>query len=387
MMTSPDYRRGLIMSPGTIDKLNAQERTTLAEYLAAHFGPQSQTRALEPDVEYPMDEQVVSRAMFVEYWLPADKPQSLPAYEPHLDNQGNIWFTSRMPGLGKLDPRTAEFMFYPYSDPKIFGHGLTVDSKGMVFTAEFDGFHLARLNPETKQIVRFPMDEKGEIKYGQGHTPALDSKENVWFDAITGNRIGKWDRKTEHIKLWEPPTANSFPYGFIVDKNDKIWFAELNGCNVGNFDPVTEKFKEYPSLSKPCKMRRLAADSNGTIWYSVTSKGKLGKLDPKTGKQIEYEILPSPSKSKILASVPYGIITDSENQVWFGDDAKGGALIRFNQKTEKFTYYPEPRPTDTPQLDVTRDGGIVYTARSNPQGAIGILYPDMSKMTTFAAYR
>ena len=62
-----------------------------------------------------------------------------------------------------------------------------------------------------------------------------------------------------------------------------------------------------------------------------------------------------------------------------------GTIDKLNAKDR--ATLAEPRPTDTPQIDVTREGAIVFTARSNPQPALGILYPDMNKMTTFAAYR
>ncbi len=45
-----------------------------------------------------------------------------------------------------------------------------------------------------------------------------------------------------------------------------------------------------------------------------------------------------------------------------------------------------PRQTDNPNTDRTREGAIIYTTRSNQQAAIGIFYPDASKMTGYGAY-
>jgi virginiamycin B lyase len=313
--------------------------------------------------------------------------------EPHIDNSGNIWATNSYIGLSKLDPRTAQYSHYPYGldhrnpDPNILGHGLTVDSEENVFWIEFFGRHVGRLNPTTGKMDRFPIDESGEVRNVQGHTPGLDSKENVWFTVITGNKIGKWDRKTEKVTLFEIPTANSFPYGMDMDENDNVWFAELFGCKVGRFNTQTEEFTEYPALASPCAMNRLTVDADGVVWYSLVRTGKLGKLDPKTGEQVEYDILPFRSDSKIVASGPYGITSDHNGHVWFGDHGLGGALIRFDPKSETFTYYPDPRQTDHPNIDITREGAIVYTTRSNWQSAIGIFYPDVSKMTGFGAFR
>jgi streptogramin lyase len=169
-----------------------------------------------------------------------------------------------------------------------------------------------------------------------------------------------------------------------MDKNDEVWFAELFGCKVGRFNTRTERFTEYPSLATPCALNRLTADSKGIIWYSVFNKGILGRLDPKTGEQVEYDVLPF---TEVNTSMPYGIIADQNDQIWFGDGGMGGTLIRFNPETKKFTYYPEPRQGDNPNIDVTREGAIIYTSRSSEQAAIGIFYPDVSKMTEYGAYR
>ena len=185
------------------------------------------------------------------------------------------------------------------------------------------------------------VDERGVVGNIRGHSPHMAENGDVWFTAIRGNKLGKWDRKTRNITLWEIPTAHSFPYGIEVDQQGIVWFAELFGCAVASFDPETEEFKEYPSLIKPCAINRLAADSKGTIWYSVASSGRLGRLDPATGAQKEYDIL---SFSKVKASRPYGIVADPDDKIWFGDGGLGGALVRFDPDTEDVYLLPGTPP-------------------------------------------
>jgi len=408
---------------GSTIAVTAEQRDILADYLASNFGPDSPARGLKIDVEFPLDEEALSKAMFIEYLLPlrpeADiyrrstaRPGRHRTLEPKLDNFGNIWATNGIIGITRLDPRTAQFSHFPFgtdtnnpevdmygkpkSDPasiwsNIYAHGMTIDSNNHVFWLEFQGQHVGRLDPETGKMDRFPIDpegvvvdERGVAGNVRGHSPHLDSEENVWFTVIRGNKIGVWKRSTEKITLWEVPTANSFPYGIDMDKNDEVWFAELLGCKVGRFNTRTEQFTEYPSLASPCALNRLTVDSKGIVWYSVFNKGILGRLDPKTGDQVEYDVLPFTEEN---ASMPYGIIADQNDQIWFGDGGMGGTLIRFNPETKKFTYYPEPRQGDNPNIDVTREGAIIYTSRSSEQAAIGIFYPDVSKMTGYGAYR
>jgi virginiamycin B lyase len=408
--------------PDSPRSITPADHEILADYLVENFGPDSPPRVLRLDVEYPLDEQVLSKAMFIEYLLPLrpgedlsqrspNEPGKHRIHRPYLDNDGNLWGSNSLIGVSRVDPRTAQWSHFPIGyernnpatdmygktkgDPDsiwayVFPHDLTVDSEGHVFWAEFQGQHLGRLDPKTGKIDRFHMDpagvvvdEKGVVGNIRGHSPHVDADGNVFFTAIRGNKIGRWDRKTEQIQLWEIPTSHSFPYGIEIDQQGDVWFAELYGCAVGRFDPKTEEFTEYPALTKPCAINRLAADSKGVIWYSVFSSGKLGRLDPKTGEQKEYDILPF---SKVKASAPYGIIAGHDDKIWFGDGGLGGALIQFDPETETFTYYPEPRQADNPNLDVTREGALIFSTRSNNQAALGIFYPDVSKMTGYGAY-
>lgn len=420
---------GIMLNPagafaqGSTMSITPEETEILADYLVTNFGPDSPPRGLKLDVEYPLDEEALSKAMYIEYLMPlgpdADlyqrsiaRPGKHRTLEPKLDNFGNIFATNGLVGITKLDPRTAQFSHYPFgtdtrnpeidmygkhkSDPdsiwsNIYAHGMTIDSENKVFYIEFQGQHVGRLDPETGQMDRFPMDpdgvvvdEKGVAGNIRGHTPHLDSEENVWFTVIRGNKIGVWNRSTEKVTLWEVPTANSFPYGIDMDQNDEVWFAELMGCKVGRFNTKTETFTEYPSLATPCALNRLTVDSKGIVWYSVFNKGILGRLDPETGEQVEYDVVPFTEEN---VSMPYGIIADHNDHIWFGDGGMGGTLIKFNPETKEFTYYPEPRQGDNPNIDVTREGAIVYTSRSSEQATIGIFYPDVSKMTGYGAYR
>ncbi|MDE0245873.1 MAG: hypothetical protein OXM59_11090 [Gammaproteobacteria bacterium] len=414
---------GAFADPDSVRSITDQEHEILADYLVENFGPDSQPKVLRLDVEYPLDEATLASAMFIEYLTPlhpaadlsqrsANEPFKHRLHRPMMDNDGNLWGSNSLIGLSRVDPRTAQWSHFPigydennpetdmYGRKKgepgsvwsyIFPHDLTISRDGHVFWAEFQGQHLGRLDPETGKIDRYPMDpegvvvdENGVVGNIRGHSPHMAENGDVWFTAIRGNKLGKWDHKTGNIRLWEIPTRHSFPYGIEVDQRGVVWFAELLGCAVASFDPATEEFTEYPALFKPCAINRLAADSKGIIWYSVFSSGRLGRLDPATGDQKEYDVLPF---SRLKASMPYGIVADPDDRIWFGDGGLGGALIRFDPETEEFTYYPEPRQADNPNLDVTREGAIIFSTRSNNQAALGIFYPDVSRMTGYGAFR
>src|SRR5690606_27155041 len=104
---------------------------------------------------------------------------------------------------------------------------------------------------------------------------------------------------------------------------------------------------EFRAPSSPCTLRRLGIDSKGIIWYGAFSSGKLGRLDPETGEMKEYPIG--------RFSEPYEAWADPDDNIWMTDGGQGGMLVRFDQKSEKFTYYPSPQRSDMPKMAITKD--------------------------------
>ena len=370
--------------PARVDEVT-QHRQALAEYMGTHFGPDSPNRRMVNETPIPLDEKALSKAQYVEYILPLDEARPKRwVQEVHIDFDGNVWYTERtIPNaVGRLNPRTGEVTEWELPDPEADPHGMTIDSEGYVYWAEVKAPYLGRLNPATGEMERFPFDESGTLGHLGGHTPVLDSEENVWLTLIYGDALAKWDRKTKKIKVWRVPTPRSMPYGIDIGPDDTPVLAGLYGCHVAVFDQDTETFTEYPALVEPpCVTRRLGIDSKGIIWYGVYSQGKLGKIDTQTGKTVEYDMASRFSE-------PYDVWRDRNTDLlWISDAGQGGAIVQFNSQTEKFTYYPTPRRSDMPKMDVTSDGKVWYSTRAVADGGVGVLYPDKTRVASLAAQR
>ena len=358
------------------------KRELVLDYLTENFGEDKPPRAVTMPEGAPLNEAELGKAMYVEYqFANTEKRPSRWTQEPHFDKDGNVWVTERgVPsGITQLNPWTGEYVDFDNPNPKGSPHGLVIDSEGDVWWAGRD-VHLARLTPSTGEIREYKTN--GPAMHG--HTPVLDSKENVWFSMLTGNHIGKWDRATDKITLWESPVGRDRPYGIFVSPDDKIWYAKFHDCGVGMFNPETETFTQYKAKSEPCTVRRLGQDNKGIVWYGLFSRGILVRLDPATGEQREIRI-------PTAISEPYDVWPDPEGNVWISDGAQEGVLIKFDQETEEFTFYPSPQRTDFPKVAITKEGAVWYAPRmvamtnGGPAG-LGVLYPDKDKMTTYGAY-
>jgi streptogramin lyase len=375
--SNPPGRISEASVPGLIPP---HDRQVLVDYLVKNFGPDSTPRGLAV-ADPPVDEAALGKAMWMEYHippLPSGKERRF--HDEHLSLNGDVWYAD-MGALqvGKMDPRTATWTDYPVNQVKFRGHGLTQDASGDVWVAGHEAF--VRVDSKTGEMHMYPYyaDYKSE-RPPHGNTPAIDSKQNVWTTLMWTNEIAKWDRKTGEVSRFTIPTPHSLDYGAVMDKNDNFWIAEWTACKIAKFDTNTEKFTEYEPLSKPCTMRRLSVDHNGNVWYALDSVGKIGMMDTKTGKMVEYT-------EPVKFGFPYDIKEDHDYNLWIADSGQGGGIIKFEPKTKKFTYYPTVQRTDMPKLEVSSQNSVWYTTRSGDakQMALGVLYPDKSKITSLAA--
>ncbi len=374
LMQNPYDNAGARLVPGTFAP---GEREELVAYLVKNFGPESKKRGLAVADE-PIDEKALGKAMFIEYHIPPLANGLRGFHDAHLSLNGDVWYVdARGLQIGKMDPRTATWTDYPLPGAQFRGHGLTQDANGDIWVAGHTAF--VRIDSGTGAMKFYPYDPEAK-RPSHGNTPFIDSKQNIWETLSWSNEVAKWDRTTGEVSRYKAPTDNSFTYGMVMDKNDKVWLADWWRCKVTKFDPANGQWIEYPPLSKPCTVRRVFADHDGMIWYALESPGKIGMLDPNTNKMVEYAL-------PLKWSFPYDIQQDHDSNYWIADSGQGGALVKFDLKAKSFTYYPYVQRTDMPKIEVSREDSIWYTTRSaDPQDqALGVLYPDKSKIQTLAA--
>ena len=408
------YAEGLLSYRAQTLGFSRQDKDDLLAYLVKNFGPDAKPRTVRVEQEMPLDESKLSKAMYIEYYLPPDPPgqgTNSPEYnklqagfvgrragqDVRFDHDGNVWLTDRgyPHRLVKLDPRTGEQKDFVLPDPKNGIHEVMVDPGGLLWLPEHSGVQpssvkrLLGFNPETGKFDQMiPMDPdnviRNPIKWMQ--SLALDSKANVYVGWIMGGALSKYDRQTKRVSVYTVPQPNAIVYGVVADKNDNIWMALWDSGNIAKFDTQTKGWTIFASPTYPGHVRRLNVDAQNNIWWGIYSAGKrtgkLAKLDQTTGKITEYTI---PRQN----SHPYDVMQDPEGNIWSPDDGGSvAALWKFNPKDSSFTLYPKPQGTaDTPKIQVTKDGAVWYSPRGSQDApAFGVLYPDMSKITTLGAF-
>ena len=273
--------------------------------------------------------------------------------DPLATRDGATWYTGQLANLlGRLDPKTGQFRESRLKTPDPGPHGLVSDANGAIwFTASFKGY-IGKLDPVTGDVREFRLSDPT----AQGpHTSVFDQKGVLWITVVGGNMIGRLDPANGEIKLVSSPTANSLPYGLLVNSKGAPFFAEFGSNKIGRVDPETTRIEEYVLPNVEAKPRRIAATSDDLIWYSDYPRGYLGRLDPKTGKVTEW---PSPGGEN---SGPYAI-TVIDDVIWYAELAMTpNMLVRFYPKTETFHRWPIPS-----------GGGVILNMTPTPDGGLAL---------------
>lgn len=398
----------------TVDRMNAryasrdpktdspllppQDRDILVDYLAEHFGADSEPRVLQLNSEAELDLKALEKAQYVEYVYRED-PEKYPVW-PWLHNvafdpDGNVWLAYTGCCIIRIDPRTGEqtafegngggsSIIVDRQDGTVWYSGdITTKNNGGTAPGNQSRAFVKHLDPETGLV---------DVWVGRGHSGyVFDADANLW---MTAGGMSKWDRETNTIMRWSIPVVRGFMYGLTIDSKGNLWGPNDQSGGVLRFDPKTEKFTFFRLTDElPARVRRPAVDSNDMIWVGDWASpnrrqadgrdkgGTLHRLNPETGEVMKREI-------GIEYSTPYDADADADDNIWLAND---NYISKYDQQADSFTHYPAVRRSDTLKLNITRDGAIWFVNRNAAKfagaGAVAsTLYPDKDKIESFAAH-
>ena len=384
--------------------LTKQERAELIDYLNNNFGADSVPRAVLQEKDPPLDTAALEKAQLIEYRFPNSK--KFPTRSNHhvtFNPDGTVWTLDRGsngPGRGPiwLDPSTGEHEFYPDNGEgePIIAEWISADIDGSVWFAGLRHFDRKTGNldiyksqgPATSPIPNATMPAATTSSSSPIGilTGIFDSHGDLW---LTSGGITKWDRQTDTFKRWELPAYRAGSYGISLDSKDRVWIAEAGTDGIGRFDPTTEKYVHCKLVTDDplaFQFRRVGVDQQDRGWAAAWSSRGMqnSRLYSCNAETLEIKSWKMP----IEYANPYDAAVDDSNNVWVATD---NHVVKFDQKTEKFTNYPVTTRTDIARLTIGKDGSIWFAPRNAGQSggygsAISVLYPDKDKITSLKAY-
>jgi virginiamycin B lyase len=182
--------------------------------------------------------------------------------------------------------------------------------------------------------------------------PAPGPDGNIYIAVMFGNKIARFDPRTQAFKEWDlPPGAR--PHGLLVGRDGQVWYTGNGNGTIGQLDSATGKVTEYkaPSGGDP---HTLVMDESGVIWFTVQNGNRIGRLDTKTHRVTEYS----------TRGRPYGIALDRAGHVWFCQ-LGGDRLGRLDPASGRITELPLERGSQPRRMATAPDGSLWVTLYGN----------------------
>jgi virginiamycin B lyase len=184
--------------------------------------------------------------------------------------------------------------------------------------------------------------------------PAIAPDGSVYISVMSGNKVARFDPKTQSFKEWDLP-AGHHPHGVLVDPQGIVWTTGNGNSTIGRLDPKTGAMREYKTPTSGGGPHTLViTDDGSTIWFTMQRGDKIGRLDVKTGKLVEYE----------SSGGPYGITIDKAGNIWWcrmGDDKMG----RLDPKTGKMSELDMGSGSRPRRVATAPDGALWITLYGN----------------------
>jgi virginiamycin B lyase len=203
------------------------------------------------------------------------------AEHSHVD--GKVWSQNNgFAAVHRLDLKTGQIESLEPFKAAAVGENHNIydiipDSKNNAYFTDIAAEYIGRVDKDTMKVTLFQLPRKP----AGPRRGLMDDQDRIWFGQYRGNRIGMFDTKTETFKEWDLPTPWSNPYDVALDKNDHAWTGSMINDRVVRLNTKTGTFTEY-LLPKTTNIRRVFVDNNTTpptFWVGSNHGANIIKLE------------------------------------------------------------------------------------------------------------
>ena len=125
------------------------------------------------------------------------------------------------------------------------------------------------------------------------------------------------------------------PYELRAARDGAIWGSELQGDRVFRFDPRTEQFRVWNLPTPHAGPRRLDVDAGGLVWIPQYGAGNIAVLDPAMDRITEIEL-------PLRNAAPYIVRVDNARDVvWIATGASDN-IFSYDPAEKQFRIYELP---------------------------------------------
>ncbi len=158
------------------------------------------------------------------------------------------------------------------------------------------------------------------------------------------------------------------PHDVVVDPlgSGKVWYSNFGEQTLGELDPVTGKVTEYPlpllKPDAPTGSLDLEFDPSGNPWVAMMYQQAVATLDRKTGKVTVYPLDPQHQGPKVQIGMLDPRNANVDGKVWFSE---GGSrtLFRLDPASGQMEHIDQFK--DVPKNVAHAEYGIVSDTQNN----------------------
>ncbi|MDB5796685.1 MAG: lyase [Paucimonas sp.] len=187
------------------------------------------------------------------------------------------------PGLSNPSGKVRE---WPVPTPK-FARDPAIGLDGNIYIAVMHGNRLARFDPRTEKF------DEWELPPGtRPHGLVLDEKRTVW---MTGNGNGTlleipFNNGQPGKMVAHPTPSGGSPHTIIFDNRrgrEALWFTNQGANKVTRYERASGKMTEFSTRDGPYG---LAMDKSGNVWFCQASGQRVGRIDAASGQVTEIDL-------------------------------------------------------------------------------------------------
>lgn len=328
--------------------------TTILDYLSTNYGDPNAGPAAPEPVNVSFRE--LAGADGVRMSAPTPAPGG-----------GAIWYlNARGNAIGRLDMATRQTQEWPLP-ARTRPSSIVFDAQGGLWFIGAES--IGKFDPATGQSEVHALSDRNARNPSAA---VFDTGGNLWFTVEDANTIGRFDPRTNEVRLAQVATARARPHGLSVGANGALWV----GCAASNclirVNTETLELTEVRLPDARANAARVGVDRDGAVWYTNAAGGAIGRYDPNTSAFKEWA---SPGGAN---AEPSGLVVIDRN-IWFNEaGGRAGVLARFDSRSEQFQTWPLPAAagavhdlgaTAAGNVLVHSDGGAERTVLAEPTRA------------------
>lgn len=197
---------------------------------------------------------------------------------------GSVWVSEFLSAkIGKLQSNgvVQEYPLVKDGEMTTGPFGVELDEAGDVWVAENYQDRIARLNPATGKVTRYPLPEG----FDGPNDLMKDKQGRLWVSAHAANRVAYLEPGTGKMEEFytQPPDPGmallTLPFGLEEGDDGHIWFAEHEGNRIGRLIPEGRTVVEYPLPQPDTWAQWITKDRQGNIWYAGYNTHSVGRID------------------------------------------------------------------------------------------------------------